>query len=111
MAPRNDFGLSLPPPTPCCVDAARGTCGTISQLGGTKCTPVGIPDARCPSAVNQDGTVLFAGCCIAGDCGLDMTYGGRGCVDDSDSMAAIYVRGSMPLLYCDGSLRPTGPTP
>jgi hypothetical protein len=71
-------GVTLPPP--CCVDAARGTCGTLANNG--VCLPPPPPDPRCPSAL-VFGVELNGCCTFAGFCGIDATVIGAGCLDPS----------------------------
>jgi hypothetical protein len=67
----------FPAATPCCADAATGTCGTVS---GTVCQPPPMPDPRCPTI--SVATFTLMPCCTAtGMCGVDASALGMGCAD------------------------------
>jgi hypothetical protein len=99
-APSNRFNIPMPPASPCCVDPVVGICGTLALSGSGACTEVPVPDPSCPSAVVPGGVLV--GCCTHGNCGLDYSYVGEGCVDDASPNAAIYLQG-VPYQHCSSA--------
>jgi hypothetical protein len=96
----------LPTPVACCVDEAKGMCGSAASEGAT-CEIPPTPDTRCPGvnlgalgAAAGGATAalgnLMTGCCtLAGQCGLDGSIFGRGCVENGEAKAML---GAIPLI-------------
>jgi hypothetical protein len=97
---------ALPTAVACCLDVAKGTCGSAAATGAT-CEPPSVPDTRCPGvdlgglgAIAGGATAglgnLMTGCCTpTGACGLDGSIFGRGCVENGEAKAMI---GAIPLI-------------
>lgn len=107
--------LPLPTPVACCVDAANGVCGTAAAAGAT-CEVAATPDTRCPgidlgglgAAAGGFASLLgnlSTGCCTpAGQCGVDGSIFGRGCVENGEARAML---GQLPAI---GALIPVPPS-
>jgi hypothetical protein len=83
----------------CCIDAAKGTCGTAAMSGAT-CEPPAVADPRCPgpdlgalgglgAMFGVGGGAAMPGCCVDNACGLDGALLGRGCVENSAAKSAL----------------------
>jgi hypothetical protein len=70
----------------CCVDPSQGICGT--SMGGA-CMAPAASDPRCP-AVNVGAFMLPSCCTVGGQCGIDASMFGMGCIAiaDAGSMAS-----------------------
>ena len=76
----------------CCFDAATSTCGT-SAMGGP-CSVPAKPDPRCPSVDIGGGVFMLASCCTdMGQCGIDATQFGAGCVELAEAAAGAMMQG------------------
>jgi len=96
------------PAEACCFSATDGTCG-VAAMPGAACEVPAVVDTTCPSV---DFGVLAAllgpmpaggfGCCTAaGQCGLEGSLFGRGCVENSEAatiVAAIPLVGTLVML-------------
>jgi len=98
-------------PVACCLDAAAGRCGTAA-MAGAACEAPAQPDTRCPSIAL--GATLGGGgfgCCTqSGQCGVDGSLFGRGCVENAQAMmnlADLPVIGPLimipPPMACDAA--------
>ena len=98
---------ALPMAMACCLDEAAGTCGLTAMAGGT-CEAPAVVDDRCPrlefpapAGLPFDigallGPNVGAGCCTeSGDCGLDGSLFGRGCVELSQAATMLGGAGMM----------------
>lgn len=87
------LGGLIPMPVACCLDEASATCGMSTMTGG-KCEAMAKPDMRCPS-VDLGALAAFAGmggfgCCTSdGQCGVDGSAFGRGCVPNMEANAML----------------------
>jgi hypothetical protein len=117
-------GAALPATSvACCVDSAKGTCGTAAMTGDT-CEPPAVADPRCPGidlGALAGLTAMFGaggamtGCCVDNACGLDGALLGRGCVENSaakGALGAIPGIGALinvpPALACDRPVQDAG---
>jgi hypothetical protein len=93
------LGAAVPASVACCVDEAKGTCGTAAMTGAT-CEPPATADPRCPGidlGALAGLTAMFGagaggvmtGCCVNNACGLDGMLLGRGCVENSEAKTAL----------------------
>jgi hypothetical protein len=92
------LGAAVPASVACCVDEAKGTCGTAAMTGAT-CEPPAVADPRCPgidlgalsglTAMFGAGGGAMTGCCVNNACGLDGMLLGRGCVENSEAKTAL----------------------
>lgn len=71
---------------PCCVDSTAGECGFMSAFTENRCVAEAPPHPVCPS-VTISG-VMAGGCCSRnGQCGVDGSAIGMGCVELSAAAA------------------------
>lgn len=94
---RNVTGLQItvPDPSPCCVDEAEAICGSASGPGVACDTPA-VAETSCPGidlsalaslvgGLGKKADSAMIGCCTHGACGLDGALFGRGCVENADA--------------------------
>jgi hypothetical protein len=77
--------------TPCCKDAFASLCGV---LNGTTCADAPKPPPMgCPTLAPFMG-ITFAACCtMDGQCGIDLTMFGQGCVDIATALQMAQAMG------------------
>jgi hypothetical protein len=69
----------------CCADPTKGVCGMSSM--GAACSAPAVSDPRCPG-VDFMGAFMLASCCTAaGQCGIDASMFGMGCIGLADASA------------------------
>ena len=77
----------------CCKDAFNSTCGVKT---GDSCTdPPKPPPTGCPAIPGFMGFNITACCTPAGQCGVDLTMLGQGCVDLATALAMAQSMGVM----------------
>jgi hypothetical protein len=94
---RNVTGLQItvPDPSPCCIDEAEAICGSASGPGMACDTPA-VAESSCPGidlsalaslvgGLGKKAESAMIGCCTHGACGLDGALFGRGCVENADA--------------------------
>jgi len=81
------FGLGAP--KACCVDEAMGTCGVMNMMTAmcAEPPPPPTPDPSCPGVAL--GAMAMVGCCVDGQCGVDGTVFGMGCVENASAAQQI----------------------
>jgi hypothetical protein len=69
----------------CCADPTQGVCGMSSM--GAACSAPAVSDPRCPG-VDFMGAFMLASCCaVGGQCGIDASMFGMGCIGLADASA------------------------
>lgn len=87
--------ITVPDPSPCCIDEAAELCGSASGPGMACDTPA-VAEASCPGidlsalaslvgGLGKKAESAMIGCCTHGACGLDGALFGRGCVENADA--------------------------
>jgi hypothetical protein len=99
---------------PCCVDEAKGICGTSPITGGGCAEPV-ESDSRCPE-LDVMGFLKLPSCCTAENrCGLNASmFGMPGCVDLKNAATQVPAMGLVMFPQprtCDGTLDPVETVP
>jgi hypothetical protein len=87
--------ITVPDPSPCCVDEADELCGSASGPG-VACDIPAAAESSCPGidlsalaslvgGLGKKAESAMIGCCTHGACGLDGALFGRGCVENADA--------------------------
>lgn len=81
--------FGLPGPMACCVDEAASTCGMVNMMTSMCAVPPPppTPDPSCPGV--SAGGMMMNGCCVDGQCGVDGTVFGMGCVENASAAQQI----------------------
>jgi hypothetical protein len=75
---------------PCCIAPLDSKCGVIGGFTNTcGAAPPPVPK-ECPMLPSIGGFLQLTGCCTAGgECGIDETMLGMGCINYADAMALV----------------------
>jgi hypothetical protein len=87
--------ITVPDPSPCCVDDADEICGSASGPG-VECDTPAVAEPSCPGidlsalaalvgGLGNKAESAMIGCCTHGACGLNGALFGRGCVENADA--------------------------
>ncbi|HEX3594449.1 MAG TPA: hypothetical protein VHU80_05085 [Polyangiaceae bacterium] len=79
--------------TACCQDPFKGTCGVNSGMGCAN--PPKPPPKGCPTLPSVMGFMTSACCTAMGQCGVDLTFVGQGCLDIATAAAQAQMMGIM----------------
>jgi hypothetical protein len=80
--------------TACCMDHFMGTCGVQNATGGCVAAPK-PPPPGCPMIPAVMGFALNPCCTPAGQCGVDLTMLGQGCLDLAAAAQQAAMQGVM----------------
>ncbi|HEX4335827.1 MAG TPA: hypothetical protein VH062_07930 [Polyangiaceae bacterium] len=79
--------------TACCRDAFSSLCGVNAGMGCAKPPPA--PPKGCPTLPSVMGIMTAACCTSMGQCGVDLTFVGQGCIDIATAAAQAMAMGVM----------------